>query len=68
LRQWGRGKWSHDKGTDRVTFPIALKVGVDGSLLCYICAPDGVSNELIQVPERCFNNPFTLSDLTEVTL
>ena len=51
-----------------MTFPIALKVGVDGSLLCYICAPDGVSNELIQVPERCFNNPFTLSDLTEVTL
>jgi lactoylglutathione lyase len=31
-----------------VTFPVALKAGVDGSLLCYISAPDGVSIELMQ--------------------
>lgn len=31
-----------------VTFPVALKKGVDGSLLCYIAAPDGVSIELMQ--------------------
>ena len=32
-----------------VTFPVPLKAGVDGSLLCYIAAPDGVSIELMQV-------------------
>jgi catechol 2,3-dioxygenase-like lactoylglutathione lyase family enzyme len=31
-----------------VTFPIELKKGVDGSLLCYVAAPDGVSIELMQ--------------------
>jgi catechol 2,3-dioxygenase-like lactoylglutathione lyase family enzyme len=31
-----------------VTFPVELKRGVDGSLLCYVAAPDGVSIELMQ--------------------
>ena len=31
-----------------VTFPVALKKGVNGSLLCYVQAPDGVSIELMQ--------------------
>jgi lactoylglutathione lyase len=31
-----------------VTFPVALKEGVNGSLLCYVAAPDGVSIELMQ--------------------
>jgi len=31
-----------------VTFPVPLKKGVDGSLLCYIQAPDNVSIELMQ--------------------
>ena len=31
-----------------VTFPVELKEGVNGSLLCYIAAPDGVSIELMQ--------------------
>ena len=31
-----------------VTFPVALKKGVNGSLLCYVAAPDGVSIELMQ--------------------
>ena len=31
-----------------VTFPVELKVGVNGSALCYIAAPDGVSIELMQ--------------------
>ncbi len=31
-----------------VAFPVALKEGVNGSLLCYIAAPDGVSIELMQ--------------------
>ena len=31
-----------------VTFPVPLKRGVDGSLLCYIAAPDNVSIELMQ--------------------
>src|SRR6516225_9363437 len=34
-----------DKG---VTFPVGLKRGVNGSLLCYVAAPDGVSIELMQ--------------------
>jgi catechol 2,3-dioxygenase-like lactoylglutathione lyase family enzyme len=34
-----------DKG---VTFPVELKEGVNGSLLCYVAAPDGVSIELMQ--------------------
>jgi len=29
-------------------FPVALKQGVGGSLLCYLAAPDGVSIELMQ--------------------
>jgi lactoylglutathione lyase len=29
-------------------FPVALKQGVNGSLLCYLAAPDGVSIELMQ--------------------
>ncbi|MEZ5816049.1 MAG: VOC family protein [Hyphomicrobiaceae bacterium] len=31
-----------------VTFPVPLKRGVNGSLLCYIQAPDDVSIELMQ--------------------
>ena len=31
-----------------VTFPVPLKKGVGGSLLCYVAAPDGVSIELMQ--------------------
>lgn len=31
-----------------VTFPVPLKRGVGGSLLCYVAAPDGVSIELMQ--------------------
>jgi catechol 2,3-dioxygenase-like lactoylglutathione lyase family enzyme len=31
-----------------VIFPVALKRGVNGSLLCYVAAPDGVSIELMQ--------------------
>src|SRR4029077_6423011 len=30
-----------------VTFPVELKKGVSGSLLCYVAAPDGVSIELM---------------------
>jgi catechol 2,3-dioxygenase-like lactoylglutathione lyase family enzyme len=35
----------HAKG---VRFPVALKKGVGGRLLCYVSAPDGVSIELMQ--------------------
>jgi len=31
-----------------VRFPVELKKGVSGSLLCYVAAPDGVSIELMQ--------------------
>lgn len=31
-----------------VAFPVELKRGVSGSLLCYVAAPDGVSIELMQ--------------------
>ena len=31
-----------------VSFPVELKRGVGGSLLCYVAAPDGVSIELMQ--------------------
>jgi catechol 2,3-dioxygenase-like lactoylglutathione lyase family enzyme len=31
-----------------VVFPAELKRGVNGSLLCYVAAPDGVSIELMQ--------------------
>ena len=31
-----------------VTFPVELKRGVDGSLLCYVSGADGVSIELMQ--------------------
>ncbi len=31
-----------------VSFPVALKRGVGGRLLCYVAAPDGVSIELMQ--------------------
>lgn len=31
-----------------VAFPVELKRGVGGSLLCYVAAPDGVSIELMQ--------------------
>ena len=33
-----------------VAFPVELKEGVGGKLLCYISAPDGVSIELMQAP------------------
>ena len=32
----------------QITFPVELKKGVDGSLLCYIAAPDGVSIEFME--------------------
>ena len=35
----------HAKG---VCFPVALKQGVGGRLLCYVSAPDGVSIELME--------------------
>ena len=31
-----------------VTFPVELKKGVGGKVLCYVAAPDGVSIELMQ--------------------
>lgn len=31
-----------------VSFPVALKQGVGGRLLCYVSAPDGVSIELME--------------------
>jgi len=31
-----------------VGFPVALKRGIGGSLLCYVAAPDGVSIELME--------------------
>jgi hypothetical protein len=31
-----------------VSFPVELTKDVDGSLLCYVAAPDGVSIELMQ--------------------
>ena len=31
-----------------VHFPVELKKGINGSLLCYVAAPDGVSIELMQ--------------------
>ena len=31
-----------------VHFPVELKKGVGGSMLCYIAAPDGVSIELME--------------------
>jgi lactoylglutathione lyase len=31
-----------------VSFPVELKTGAGGSLLCYVAAPDGVSIELMQ--------------------
>ena len=31
-----------------VTFPVELKRGVGGNLLCYVAAPDGVSIELME--------------------
>jgi catechol 2,3-dioxygenase-like lactoylglutathione lyase family enzyme len=34
-----------DKG---VSFPVELKKGIGGNLLCYVAAPDGVSIELMQ--------------------
>jgi hypothetical protein len=34
-----------DKGAK---FPVELKRGVNGSLLCYVAAPDGVSIELME--------------------
>ena len=31
-----------------VSFPVELKTGVNGSRLCYVAAPDGVSIELME--------------------
>jgi lactoylglutathione lyase len=31
-----------------VSFPVGLKRGVGGSLLCYVAAPDGVSIEIME--------------------
>jgi catechol 2,3-dioxygenase-like lactoylglutathione lyase family enzyme len=31
-----------------ISFPVELKKGVGGNLLCYVAAPDGVSIELMQ--------------------
>lgn len=38
----------HELAAKGVTFPVPLKKGVGGSLLCYVQAPDGVSIELMQ--------------------
>jgi catechol 2,3-dioxygenase-like lactoylglutathione lyase family enzyme len=35
-----------------VVFPVELKRGVGGSLLCYVSAPDGVNIELMQAEPR----------------
>jgi hypothetical protein len=35
-------------GRQGVTFSVELKKGVNGSLLCYVTAPDGISIELVQ--------------------
>ena len=37
-----------DLRTKGVRFPVALKEGVGGRLLCYVSAPNGVSIELMQ--------------------
>jgi lactoylglutathione lyase len=31
-----------------VSFPVELKTGINGSRLCYVAAPDGVSIEIMQ--------------------
>jgi lactoylglutathione lyase len=35
-------------GGKGVSFPVALKKGIGGRLLCYVSAPDGVSIELME--------------------
>ena len=37
-----------DLSAKGVRFPVALKKGVAGKLLCYVAAPDGVSIELME--------------------
>ena len=41
-------KFCDDLRAKGVTFPVPLKKGVNGSALCYISAPDGVSIELME--------------------
>lgn len=38
----------HQLRAKGVQFPVELKRGVNGSLLCYVAAPDGVSIELME--------------------
>jgi len=43
----------HDKLSAKgVKFPVPLKKGVGGALLCYVAAPDGVSIELMEGARR----------------
>ena len=35
-----------------VNFPVELKLGVNGSKLCYVSAPDGVSIELMEKAKK----------------
>jgi catechol 2,3-dioxygenase-like lactoylglutathione lyase family enzyme len=41
-------EWGTDLSAKGVSFPVALKEGVGGRVLCYVSAPDGVSIELMQ--------------------
>jgi len=48
LYQGDLGAFCAELRAKGVSFPVELKKGVNGSLLCYVAAPDGVSIELMQ--------------------
>ena len=48
LYQGDLGAFCNELRGKGVTFPVELKRGVNGSLLCYVAAPHGVSIELMQ--------------------
>ncbi len=48
LYQGDLAAFCDELGAKGVRFPVPLKQGVGGSLLCYVAAPDGVSIELMQ--------------------
>ena len=48
LYQGDLAAFCNELGAKGVTFPVELKKGVNGSLLCYVTTPDGVSIELMQ--------------------
>jgi hypothetical protein len=48
LYQGDLADFCHELRGKGVAFPVELKKGVNGSLLCYVAAPDGVSIELMQ--------------------